>query len=386
MMMDRYFDANATSPLRPEARAALERAIDECWQNPSSPYRAGARVHARLEAARNTVASVMGVEPEAVVFNSGATEGNRAVLEYWRQVRGPDTRIAASAVEHPAVLENARHLWPKGVALMAVDEQGRVAMDSVERATKDGASLVSLMAANNENGVHQAWLAAIDRCRECRVASHIDASQWIGREPLDGLGRADFVTASGHKFGGPKGVGFLLISEQQRGFRGQRGGAQENDHRAGTENVPAIIGMAAALTAAERERNAVAARWAEGRARFESALRETIPGVRIWGEGANRLANTSSILLPIGNQVRWVRLLDRAGFSVSTGSACATGKEGPSHVLAAMGATDDEARRTIRVSALPSATPEDWIRLAAAFTSAFEEIRQPETGSQVIQL
>jgi len=384
--MERYFDANATTPLRPEARAAWIEAIDEYWHNPSSPYRSAARTHARLEAARETVAGLLGVRAETVVFNSGATEGNRDVLAYWRAIAGNDARVAVSAVEHPAVLENARQVWGDRLARMPVDSQGRAPVEEIASAVERGASLVSLMAANNETGAHQPWREALAICRERRAALHIDATQWLGREPLAGLGEADFVTASGHKFGGPKGVGFVIVSPGFSGFHGQKGGVQENAHRAGTENFPAIAGLAAALAGAEREREAAADRCRAGRDAFEAALRERIPGLRIWAAGANRLPNTSSLLLPAGTNERWVRLLDQRGFAVSTGSACATGKTGPSHVLAAMGAGADEARRTVRVSSLMEASEADWRALTEAFVAVCQEVGESSGKSQIIEL
>ncbi|MGE9296595.1 MAG: cysteine desulfurase family protein [Puniceicoccales bacterium] len=383
--MERYFDANATTPLRPEARAAWVEAMDAFWQNPSSPYRSAARVHARLEDARETLAELFGIAADNVVFNSGATEGNRDVLAYWHRLMS-GSRIAVSAVEHPAVLENARQFWGERASIIPVGEQGRVSLSSLEAAIDDGATLISLMTANNETGVKQPWREALTLCRKRRVALHVDATQWVGRESLDGLGEVDFVTGSGHKFGGPKGTGFLLVSALHSGFSGQRGGAQENDHRAGTENFPAIAGMLAALSAAEAERASVAARWHEGRTAFEQALLNDLPGVRIWGQGAERLANTVSAGMPAGENTRWVRLLDQRGFAVSTGSACATGKEGPSYVLAAMGVEADDARRTVRISALPTATFEDWRDLASAFRESYQEIRAPRSGSQVIDI
>lgn len=379
--MKGYFDANATTPLLPEARAAWLEAVDAFWHNPSSPYRAAAAVHARLEQCRTRVASYFGCPPESVVFNSGATEGNRDVLAYWKRV-APDSRIAVSAVEHPSVLENARAFWGGETVVIPVNSEGQIRLDMLEARFSEAGdiSLLSLMAANNETGVLQPWREALALARQHRAAVHIDATQWIGKLPPDGLADADFVTGSSHKFGGPKGAGFLLVSGAFSGFHGQRGGAQENDHRAGTENFPAITAMVVALELALVNGSAT------GRDDLAANLSSALPEIRIWGGNAPRLPNTLSLCLPTGENTQWVRRLDKRGFQVSTGSACATGKEGPSHVLAAMGATPEEARRTIRISALPDATSEDWKSLARAMIDIWDEGFSEGPMSQVIQL
>lgn len=383
--MTRYFDANATTRLRPEARTAWLEASDEFWHNPSSPSRASARAHAKLEQARAELAELFSVEPESVVFNSGATEGNRDVMDYFHRLH-PGRRIAVSSVEHPAVLENARAVWGGKLHVFPVDDQGRADLNALAEQLNEEFFLVSLMAANNENGVLQPWRECLELCRNKRASVHIDATQWIGKEPLDGLNAADFVTGSGHKFGGPKGVGFLIFSAHHSGFCGQRGGPQENDHRAGTENLPSILSMVAALKAQEAERPAVVKQWRTARDQLETKLINAISGLKVWGAEAPRLANTSSICLPEGESSRWMRKLDQKGFIVSTGSACATGKEGPSHVLAAMGASADEAHRTIRISAPWDATSEDWDALADTLIELWLSHDDQGGDSQVIQL
>jgi len=380
-----YFDANATTPLRPEARAAWLEAADDHWHNPSSPYRAAAAVHARLEQARTDLAAMFYAPAESLIFNSGATEGNRDVFAYWGQVE-PSKRVGVSAIEHPAVLENAQAIWRDSVVVLPVDEQGRLRLDALESELRQGLSLVSLMAANNETGVLQPWRECLELCRQHRAALHIDATQWVGKEPLEGLADAAFVTGSGHKFGGPKGVGFLLVSANYSGFVGQRGGAQENDHRAGTENFPAIAGMVAALRAQEVERSEVNARWRMGRDELETLLIGAISELKVWGNEAPRLANTSSHSLPKGDNARWVRRLDQRGFQVSTGSACSTGREGPSHVLAAMGSSAEAARRSIRISAPYDSSVADWVELAETLIDLWRTRDSGSSESQVIQI
>ncbi|WP_309398085.1 cysteine desulfurase family protein [Cerasicoccus maritimus] len=385
--MSLYFDANATTPLLPEAREAWLAAVDEHWQNPSSPSRASARVHVLLEQSRTKIADRFGVSAESVVFNSGATEGNRDVLAYMRRIAAPGQQLAQSAIEHPSVRENAQEIWSDDALELPVDEQGRISLEYLDETLALGKfALVSLMAANNETGVVQPWREAIDLCHRRRVAIHVDATQWVGKEPLAGLGSADFVTVSGHKFGGPKGAGFLIVAPAFSGFAGQRGGAQEHDHRAGTENYPAVAAMMVALKVSDDLLRGDAIQACCGRDAFEAKLLANIEGLQIWGQGAPRLANTSSLCLPGHENSRWVRLLEQRGFVVSTGSACATGKAGPSHVLAAMGISPECALQTVRVSSLRRTVAADWDLLAKAFIDLSENGGSATANSQVISI
>lgn len=385
----RYFDANATTPLSLAARTAWIEAADAHWHNPSSPSRASAAVHARLEQARERLASLFGTSPERVVFNSGATEGNRDALAYARRASPSGTRLAISAVEHPSVRENALAIWGEAVDVIPATPEGQADLGALVHLLAGGRlAWVSLMAANNETGVLQPWREALERCRAHGVALHVDAAQWIGKEPLNGLADVDLVTGCGHKFGGPKGTGFVLLGRGQESLTAQRGGAQENGHRAGTEDYPSIAALVAALAAWEAEREAVNTRWCTGRDAFERAVASALPGARVWGQGVPRLANTVSLLLPVGrgDSLRWSRRLDRLGYQVSTGSACTSGKAGPSPVLMAQGACPDEARRTIRVSALSEAGPADWLALAEAIRAVAEEGPEPSGAATVITI
>jgi cysteine desulfurase len=222
------------------------------------------------------------------------------------------------------------------------------------------------MAANNETGVLQPWADAAKLCREQGVPFHCDATQWLGKLPPAGLSASDFLTGSGHKFGAVKGTGFLKIAPRMESFHGQVGGGQEHNRRAGTENLPAIRSLVAAYTALSPRISVQAAAWADARKLFESRLRTAIPGVVIVGEKAPRLDNTVLFIPPRHANHRWVAAFDKCGFQLSTGSACATGQEGPSHVLAAMGVDAEGSRHALRVSAGWGTTPDDWTALAAA--------------------
>jgi cysteine desulfurase len=224
--------------------------------------------------------------------------------------------------------------------------------------------------------VLQPWREIGALCRHQRVAYLCDASQWFGKLPASGLGEAGWIIASAHKFGGTKGAGFLILPLQAEGFRSQRGGDQERGHRGGTENYPAVAAMVAALSEAETAKVLLETERLRWRDDFLAQVRGTLPGVRVVGAGAERLWNTVSLLPPQGDNHRWVTKLDKRGFQVSTGSACATGKEGPSHVLRAIDLATDEARRVIRVSSGWETAEEEWRGLMAALTEVDDELRR----------
>jgi cysteine desulfurase len=303
-----YLDYNATTPLLPEARRAIDAAHEVAWANPASQHAHGREASAILERARADVAALVGRKPADVTFTSGATEADSWLLGSF------DGRIVASAIEHPSVRD-----W--ATDLVRVDARGVVDLDALESAM-DGAAIVSVMAANNETGVLQpiADVRAMTRARG--VPLHVDATQLPGKVPFSV--DADFVTLSAHKFGGPKGVGVLVGERPPPPLL--RGGSQERGRRAGTVNVPGIAGMGAAARAAAsidpRERD-----------RLEICLRAL--GARIVGDGAPRLPNTSLALFDVPGDLL-AMALDLEGIAVSTGSACASGAHEPSFVLAAM--------------------------------------------------
>lgn len=375
-----YFDHNATAPLAGAARDAWLRAQEEAWFNPASPHRGAARVRVRLDAARARLAEFLGTEPERVVFNSGATEGAASVLAWWARTWPGDRRIAVSPVEHPCVLESAGQFFFGRVAWLEVDADGVVRMEALEKLLAGGGiGGVAVMAANNETGVIQPWREIAAACRAARVAYLCDATQWLGKLPASGLGDAAmWATGSAHKFGGPKGVGFVKLAEQAEGFCALPGGGQQRGHRGGTEDFPGAAALVAALAEAEQSRMFLETERLRWRAEFERAVLAAVPGARVVAAGARRLWNTVSLAMPRGENHRWVARLDRRGFQVSTGSACATGAGGPSHVLAAMRVPPDEARRVVRVSAGWETSRADWLALAEAMGAVARELE--ETG------
>lgn len=369
-----YLDHNATSPLLPEARNAWLDAEERYPGNPSSPHRLGSRADGALEVARQRLAGLLGCPAEDLVWTSGATEACNAVLHH--AVAGAEAAapVWVSALEHPAVIESARHLFRARLHFIPVDHRGVTQLDWLEsRLGRERPALVAIMAANNETGVLQPWRQARELCAAHGVPLLCDATQWCGRLPAAGLGACDFVAGSAHKFGGPRGVGFLKCPRDTRLFPSLRGGKQQDGRRAGTENVPGILAMLAALEWCEQQIARGGDR--QGRAtrdRFERALLAALPSVRVNGAGVDRLWNTSSVVMPEGDcRQRWVVKLDKAGFAVSTGSACASGSEQPSHVLTAMGLNASEAARVLRMSG-------GWLTPAAAWDDVLQAMVQIE--------
>jgi cysteine desulfurase len=362
-----YFDYNATTPPHPAAMAAGNALAAEAWHNPSSPYRAAARAHALMEEARERLAALLGGQPEDYVFTSGATEANNAVLQFAAQHAPENACAAVSAIEHPSILEAARAAFGKHTVLLPCTVDGITQLDALaEVLEKSRVAIVSVMAANNETGVLQPWAEARALAQAKGVPFHCDAAQWLGKLPPDSLAECDYVTGCAHKFGGPKGVGFLKVPAGDWAFRGQRGGEQEHGRRAGTENLPAIGAMVAALEAVTPRLAQETARWQSSRDSFAAELPGALPGAIMLGGSVQRLWNTVMLIAPRHENTRWVAALDRRGFQVSTGSACATGHAGPSHVLAAMGMGPEAARRALRVSAGWDTTAAEWEALLTA--------------------
>jgi cysteine desulfurase len=358
-----YFDHNATTPLLPEAKQAWLEATDKFIGNPSSPHRVGARADAALQAARETLAGLLDCDALDLVWTSGATESNNMVLHHFARAAASDDVVWVSAIEHPCVLAAARHYFPGRHRLIPVTHGGVVDLNWLEDALKQSRpALVAVMAANNETGVQQPWRDALQLCHGQGVPFFCDGAQWLGKLPARGLGDCDFVSGCAHKFGGPKGAGLLKCPSKGRTRPLLLGGPQEDGRRAGTENVAGILSMMAAME--HRERLIVNGGeeprrlW---RNQFEAALLKNLPRAEIVGAGPERLWNTVSALMPEADgQRRWVVQLDKSGFAVSTGSACSSGKEEASHVLAAMGYGPAEAGRVLRFSSGWETTEGEW--------------------------
>jgi cysteine desulfurase len=363
--MNSYFDHNATTPLHPAAREAWLEMADRSWQNPSSLYRDAGAAKQRLEDCRERAADLIGCDPEQLLFLSGATEANNALIAH-AVAAGWET-IALSALEHPSLLEPARHVFGDRLLAIPVHASGIVdlaALDEILTVRKP--RLAALMAANNETGVIQPWQEAQALCRRHGVPFHCDASQWIGKMPAAGLGVCDFITGSAHKFGGPKGTGFLKVPASGRPLRWLRGGPQEGRQRGGTEDLPGIAAMLAAWEAREPTLTASSGfSRLEMRTQFENEILRHLPGATIAGAESPRLWNTVLLTIPPPVNVKWLVRLSGLGFAVSTGSACSRGA-GASEVLHAMGWPEESSSQVLRISSGWETTPDDWLALAGA--------------------
>jgi len=361
-----YLDWNATAPLRPEARAAMDAALDRCG-NPSSVHRAGRAAKRFLEQARSELAALAGALPEQVVFTSGGTEANALALGGF-----PARRLIVSAIEHDSVLANA-----PGAARIRVSREGVADLASLEAllARDKSPALVSLMLANNETGVIQPVTEAAKLAHAHGALFHCDAIQAAGKQPLDfrALG-CDLMTLSAHKFGGPMGVGALIIAAGIEITPLVRGGGQERGRRAGTENLSGIVGFGAVCTTAAAGIPHYR-RVAELRDRAETRLREIAPDAVVFGAEAPRLPNTLCIAMPGVPAATQVMALDLAGIMVSAGSACSSGKVKRSHVLEAMGAPENLSECAIRITLGWSTSEAEIDRLAEAWGTLYARCR-----------
>jgi cysteine desulfurase len=347
-----YLDWNATTPLRPEARAAMAAAWDLAG-NPSSVHAEGREARRLVEEARARVASAVGAPPRNVVFASGGTEANAlALTPGLRRAAGlPVKRLLVSAIEHASVLTGGR--FPaEAIGVIGVTSAGLVDLDRL-RAMLEGAppALVSVMSANNETGALQSVMEAAGIVHAAGGLLHVDAIQALGKIPFDiSEMDADLVTLSAHKVGGPKGVGALVLAEGVLGLEPQlRGGGQELGRRAGTENVAGITGFGAAAKAAMATLANDVLRLESLRNRLENGLRQT-PDVIVFSETVPRLPNTTLFTVPGLKAETAVIGFDLAGIAVSSGSACSSGKVQPSHVLEAMGFGPELAQGAVRLS------------------------------------
>ncbi len=367
-----YFDHNATAPMLPAARDAWMEATKTLPGNPSSQHRVGARADAALQSARERLAALLGCSAFDLIWTSGGTESNNQVLQHFAKTlpkEGERGEIWVSDIEHPSVLTTATHFFGPRLRRLPAERSGVVSLSCLrQELPRHRPALIIVMAANNETGVIQPWREIQELCHRHEVPFFCDAVQWLGKMPAAGLGGCDFVSGCAHKFGGPRGIGFLKIPSGLMIEPIIRGGPQEDGRRAGTENVGGAVSMLAALEIREQ---AMAAgeheRRAEWRSQFERAMMSRLPGSEVVGIRVPRLWNTVSALMPdFGCQHRWVVKLDKLGFAVSTGSACASGQEEASHVLTAMGHSSVEAGRVLRFSSGWETTEADWTALLEA--------------------
>jgi cysteine desulfurase len=370
-----YLDHNASTPVRPEVAEAMHMALRDLGANPSSAHRDGQRVRAAVEQAREQAAALVGARAADLVFVSGGTEGDHLAVvgSAWAQ-RERSRHVAYAAIEHHAVHGAAEVLESLGWqhSVLPCEPSGLTRPDAVNDLPA-GVSVLSLMLANNETGVLQpvAALAARARARGMRV--HCDAVQGTGKVPVDfeSLG-VDYLVFSGHKFGGPKGAGALVVRQGAPLEPLFRGSAQEHGFRGGTENVPGIVGLGVACEWAARELADESARLLALRRGFEAELKQALPDAVVHGGSAPRLPNTVNVSFPGARSDHMLLALDARGIAASAGAACASGGVEPSPVLSAMGVPRELAICALRFSLGRSNRADD---VAAAVTRIADAVR-----------
>ena len=360
-----YLDHAATTPLDPQILELMLPYFTQQAGNPSSIHQLGRASLQALDDAREQVAMVLGCSRREIIFTGGGSEGANLAVKgaaLAQRARGRGAHLVVSTIEHHAVLHAAEYLQTVGfeLTLLPVDAAGMVHPDDLRAALRPDTVLVSVMYANNEVGTIQpiAELGAI--CREAGVLFHSDAVQAVGMLPLDVEAlNVDLLSITAHKFYGPTGVG-VLYARRNTPLQPQiHGGGQERRRRAGTENVPAIVGLAAALTKAEARRPTYATRLSALRDQLISGLLERIPQSRLNGDPIRRLPNNANLGFDCVEGESILLLLDQAGICASSGSACTSGSLEPSHVLTAMGLSTEWANGSVRFSLGQSSSEED---------------------------
>ena len=377
--MSIYADHAATTAMSEAAIAAMTQCMREEYGNPSSLYRIGQQAKETLENARQEIAAVINAEPREIYFTSGGSEADNQAIRSAALAgkRKGKNHIISTAFEHHAVLHTLEQLKTEGfeVTLLDVHTNGVVRPEEVEAAIRPETCLVTVMTANNEIGTIQPIREIGEICRARKVPFHTDAVQAVG--PLDIDVKAeniDYLSASAHKFHGPKGVGFLYARKGLPLLPLINGGAQEKGKRAGTENLPGIVGMAAALKESVSERDAEAARLTLLRDRLIAGLNE-IPHSSLNGDAEKRLPGNVSFCFEGIEGESLLLLLDEKGISASSGSACTSGSLDPSHVLLAIGRVHDVAHGSLRLTLGRENTPEDVDEIIAAVKDVVAYLR-----------
>jgi cysteine desulfurase len=383
-LMRTYLDHNATTPLDPVVADRMTLAMREVWGNASSVHHFGQQAKAALDEARSAVASLLNAETSDIVFTAGGTESDNLAIRGAAEALEPTGRkhLVTSAIEHEAVLNTMKALAKRGwrVTTIPVDAGGIVSADRLREAMADDTALVSVMHANNEIGTIQpiAELAAI--AHERGALFHTDAVQSAGKLPLDvrALG-VDLLSIAGHKFYGPKGSGALWLRRGVRLAPAVTGGKQERNRRAGTENVPALVGLGVAASIASRKIATEGPRLSALRDRLEAGILASISGTERNGAASPRVPNTTNISIDRVEAESLLIGLDLAGIAVSSGSACSSGTLEPSHVLKAMGLPHARTLGSIRFSLGTSNTDADIDRVLDALPPIVEKLRSLTT-------
>ena len=373
-----YLDHNASTPVHPEVVAEMLPYSSDVYGNPSSVHGFGRDARAAVDAARDRVAAFLRVRPEELVFTSGGTESDNFGVKGLDLARGSG-HVITSRVEHHAVLRSAQALEAQGftVTYLPVDQYGMVDPDDVRRALRPDTIAISIMHANSEVGTIQPVRAIGALARDAGVPFHVDAVQTFGKVEVDVHAmNIDALSFSSHKIYGPKGIAGLYIRRGTKMVSIQHGGEHERRRRAGTENVPGIVGLGKAVEIRARDMKAEAERVSALRDRMWEGIRARVPDVRLNGHPTERLPGTANVCYRNVESESIVLGLDLKGIAVSAGSACTAGSVEPSHVLVAMGVPLDWAMGAVRSSLGRSTTTEDVDFVVASVTEVVSRIRQ----------
>ena len=373
-----YFDNNATTRIDPAVLEAMLPWLTSAYGNPSSACRPGAQAAAAIARAREQVAALLQCEPREIVFTSGGTESNHAAIFSALQGDPNRRRLVTTRVEHSAITRHAEALAKRGceVTWLGVNQAGQLDLAELESAIGPDTAVISIMWANNETGVLSDVPQIAELVRSKGTLFHTDAVQAVGKVPIDLAGsKINFLSASAHKFHGPKGVGVLYVNRRTRFYPMFQGGSQENSRRAGTENVAGIVGTGAAAELAMRFLAEESARVRALRDHFETGVLERIPGAEVNGDPANRLPNTSNLAFPGVESEGLLMLLDRAGICCSAGSACTAGSLHASHVLRGMGYSTERARGSLRFSFSRFSTGKEVARVLELLPGIVAKVR-----------
>ena len=373
-----YLDNNATTAVAPEVRDAILPYLSDLYGNPSSMHTFGGQVGDAVEAARENLANLLGASPDEILFTSCGSESDNAAIWSAVQTQPEKRHLVTTRVEHPAVLNVIQHWERHGyrVTYLGVDNKGRLDMDEYAQALSEDTALVSIMCANNEVGNIYPIQRMSEMAHEKGILFHTDAVQTVGKTPID-LGHlpVDMLSLSGHKLHAPKGIGALYIRKGVRFRPFMRGGHQERGRRAGTENVPYIIGMGVAAQLALDHMQEERVQVALLRDKLEAGILERIPDSMVNGDIENRLPNTSNISFKNVEGEAILLMLDRLGICASSGSACTSGSLEPSHVLRAMGVPFNYAHGSVRLSLSRYTTDEDVDFVIGHFPQVIETLR-----------